>query len=125
MLEKFKYNISDFIFGGLSIVVLASICNSFYDISQVFFPFSFSFLCGTEDASDGGYPPGSKTSSTVTSQAPQTRKKSTPANLLDRTDKKSGQAIFRKLDRQKPTDRKSETGDDNHSDEKGYELGEK
>ncbi|XP_057466129.1 TORTIFOLIA1-like protein 3 isoform X1 [Actinidia eriantha] len=78
-----------------------------------------------EDASDGGYPPGSKTSSTVRSQAPQTRKKSTPANLLDSTDKKSGQAIFRKLDRQKPTDRKSEMGGDNHSDEKGSKLGEK
>ncbi|XP_057475036.1 TORTIFOLIA1-like protein 4 isoform X1 [Actinidia eriantha] len=91
-----------------------------------------------EDASDGRYPPGSKTSSAVTSQAPQTRKKNIPANRtcspngsaarnpLDSTGKKSGQAIFRKLDRQKPTNRKIETWDDNCSDEKGCsETGEK
>ncbi|THG22648.1 TORTIFOLIA1-like protein 3 [Camellia sinensis] len=78
-----------------------------------------------EDASDGRDPPGSKTSCTVTSGAPQMRKKSILGNRsalrdgslattfqnrspLDSGEKKSGPAMFRKLDRKKPTDWKIE-----------------
>ncbi|XP_059640724.1 TORTIFOLIA1-like protein 3 [Cornus florida] len=78
-----------------------------------------------EDVSDGRYPPGSKTSCTVTPGAPQIRKKNIPCKRsslpdgsitttarkrspLDISDKKSGPAMFRKLDRKKPTDWKIE-----------------
>ncbi|KAF7135336.1 hypothetical protein RHSIM_Rhsim08G0164300 [Rhododendron simsii] len=76
-------------------------------------------------ATDGQHLPGSKTSRTFTSGPPQERKKSIPGNRsalpdgpvsttarkrssLDTSDKKSGQAMFRKLDRKKPTDWKVE-----------------
>ncbi|CAL5374778.1 unnamed protein product [Camellia sinensis] len=77
-----------------------------------------------EDSNDGQHPPGSKTSCMVNSGAPQMRKKSIPANgssfpdgsvatiaqesPLDSSDKKSGPAMFRKLDRKKSTDWKIE-----------------
>ncbi|XP_028052723.1 TORTIFOLIA1-like protein 4 isoform X3 [Camellia sinensis] len=83
-------------------------------------PQSFS----REDSNDGQHPPGSKTSCMVNSGAPQMRKKSIPANgssfpddsvattaqesPLDSSDKKSGPAMFRKLDRKKSTDWKIE-----------------
>ncbi|KAL7192064.1 hypothetical protein ACSBR2_024002 [Camellia fascicularis] len=77
-----------------------------------------------EDSNDGQHPRGSKTSCMVNSGAPQMRKKSIPANgssfpdgsvattaqesPLDGSDKKSGPAMFRKLDRKKSTDWKIE-----------------
>ncbi|CAL5372515.1 unnamed protein product [Camellia sinensis] len=77
-----------------------------------------------EDSNDEQHPPGSKTSCMVNSGAPQMRKKSIPANgssfpdgsvattaqesPLDSSDKKSGPAMFRKLDRKKSTDWKIE-----------------
>lgn len=105
----------------------------------------------TDNATDGQHLPGSKTSRTFTSGPPQERKKSIPGNRsalpdgsvsttarkrssLDTSDKKSGQAMFRKLDRKKPTDWKVEISA-NHSpsttvvcedDPRGrYEKGEK
>ncbi|KAL6997240.1 hypothetical protein U1Q18_007363 [Sarracenia purpurea var. burkii] len=82
-------------------------------------PQSFS----EEDASDGRYPPGSKTSCC----APQMRKKSIEASgnrstlsgrsvatnarkrsPVDTSDRNSGAAMFRKLDRKRPVDRKIE-----------------
>ncbi|KAI8543537.1 hypothetical protein RHMOL_Rhmol08G0226300 [Rhododendron molle] len=104
-----------------------------------------------DNATDGQHLPGSKTSRTFTSAPPQERKKSIPGNRsalpdgsvsttarkrssLDTSDKKSGQAMFRKLDRKKPTDWKVEISA-NHSpsttvfceDDPGgrYEKGEK
>ncbi|KAA8540885.1 hypothetical protein F0562_024977 [Nyssa sinensis] len=78
-----------------------------------------------EDADDGHYQPGSKTSCTTTSGYPQMRKQNIPAgrfpvpdgsvattarkrNPLANSDKKTGPAMFRKLDRKKPTDWKIE-----------------
>uniref|UniRef100_A0A5B6YT58 Putative microtubule-associated protein TORTIFOLIA1 n=1 Tax=Davidia involucrata TaxID=16924 RepID=A0A5B6YT58_DAVIN len=78
-----------------------------------------------EDASDGRYPPGFKTSCTLTSGAPQMGKQNIPAgrslvpdgsvattarkrSLLASSDKKTGPAMFRKLDRKKTTDWKIE-----------------
>ncbi|THG22187.1 hypothetical protein TEA_025237 [Camellia sinensis var. sinensis] len=77
-----------------------------------------------KDSNDEQHPPGSKTSCMVNSGAPQMRKKSIPANgssfpdgsvattaqesPLDSSDKKSGPAMFRKLDRKKSTDWKIE-----------------
>lgn len=80
----------------------------------------------TDNANDEQYPPGSKTSQTSTSGPPQMRKKNIPGNnrsalqngsvsttiamksSLGTGDKKSGTAMFRKLDRKKPTDWKIE-----------------
>lgn len=62
-----------------------------------------------DDASDGRYPPGSRNTYTVTPvkkitpSITTTGHKRTP---LDSTDKRSGPAMFRKLDRKKPTDQK-------------------
>lgn len=78
-----------------------------------------------DNANDEQYPPGLKTSQTYTSGAPQMRKKNIPGNRsalqngsvstttarissLGTGDKKSGTAMFRKLDRKKPTDWKIE-----------------
>ncbi|XAR65424.1 hypothetical protein NMG60_11009553 [Bertholletia excelsa] len=78
-----------------------------------------------EDASGGQYPPGSKTSCTFTAGAPQIWRKSISTNSsclpdgslattarkrssLDSGDKKPCPAMFRKLDRKKPTGRKIE-----------------
>ncbi|XP_058228170.1 TORTIFOLIA1-like protein 3 [Rhododendron vialii] len=104
-----------------------------------------------DNATDRQHLPGSKTSRTSISGPPQERKKSIPGNRsalpdgsvsttarkrssLDTSDKKSGQAMFRKLDRKKPTDWKVEISS-NHSpsmtvvcedDPRGrYEKGEK
>ncbi|PSS07826.1 Microtubule-associated protein [Actinidia chinensis var. chinensis] len=96
-----------------------------------------------ENASGGRYPPGSISPCTVTSGAPQPRKKSIPDNRkrdpVDIDDKKSGPAMFRKLDCKKPTDQKIEIsaprvpsgtvvceyGDARGRDETGLEKGEK
>ncbi|GFS31789.1 ARM repeat superfamily protein [Actinidia rufa] len=88
-----------------------------------------------ENASDGRYPPGSIMPCTVTSGAPQMRKKSIPYSRkrgpVDIDDKKSGPAIFRKLDRKRPTDRKIEIPASREydgpkgRDETGLEKGEK
>ncbi|KAA8542607.1 hypothetical protein F0562_023759 [Nyssa sinensis] len=78
-----------------------------------------------EDASDGHYPPDLKTSCTTTSGAPQMRRQSFPAGRslvsddsvttivrkrspLASNDKKTGLAMFRKLDHKKPIDWKIE-----------------
>lgn len=79
---------------------------------------------GTEVASDGGYPSGSKTSRAISSRA-QIRNKETMAtrsrlpngsssttareSSLHST-KKTGPAMFRKLDRKKPSDWKVDVG---------------
>lgn len=108
-----------------------------------------------EDASDGRYPPGSRTSLTATSGAPQIRRKSIPDNRsslpddsvvttaqkripLDGSHKKLGPAMFQKLDRKKPAGVKIEIAtpdtpsmtavfeeDAGSRDEKGFEKPDK
>ncbi|XP_022843085.1 TORTIFOLIA1-like protein 3, partial [Olea europaea var. sylvestris] len=88
------------------------------------FSIAFFFALGTESPSDGHFPPGSKTSCTVSSTAPVLRKRDPFDNSVDRTpstdgssattarkrsplggnDRKTGPAIFRKLDHKKPSD---------------------
>ncbi|CAI9757465.1 unnamed protein product [Fraxinus pennsylvanica] len=85
-----------------------------------------------ESPSDGRFPPGSKTSFTVSSTAPVLRKKGPFDNSVDRTpsadgssattarkrsppggnERKIGPAMFRKLDRKKPSDWKVQIAGD-------------
>ncbi|CAN4086122.1 unnamed protein product [Withania somnifera] len=75
------------------------------DLSDNGSPLPESNSSSKENASDGRYPPGPKTSWAVSS-SPPTDNSTAPAAQKGRplaaTEKKSGPAIFRKLDRRKP-----------------------
>ncbi|XP_059303857.1 TORTIFOLIA1-like protein 3 [Lycium ferocissimum] len=86
------------------------------DLSDNGSPLPESNSSSKENASDGRYPPGLKTSRAVSSSTPSVRRPANKSSVadnstapaaqkgrpLDSTEKKSGPAIFRKLDRKKP-----------------------
>ncbi|KAK4350469.1 hypothetical protein RND71_029782 [Anisodus tanguticus] len=88
-----------------------------------------------ENASDGRYPPVLKTSRAVRSSPPSVKRPANKSSVADNStapaaqkghplesiEKKSGPAIFRKLDRKKPW--KVEASKDNHQNKDGIQLG--
>ncbi|KAK4362409.1 hypothetical protein RND71_017650 [Anisodus tanguticus] len=104
------------------------------DLSDDGSPLPQSNTSSKENASDGGHPPGLKTSRTVRSSPPSVKRPANKSSVADNStapatqkgrplksvEKKSGPAIFRKLDRKKPW--KVEASEDNHQNKDGIQL---
>lgn len=111
------------------------------DLSDDGSPLPVSNSSSKENASDGRYPPGLKTSRTMSSSAPSVKRPSNKSSVadnstapaaqkgrpLDSIEKKSGPGIFRKLDRKKPwkVEGSSRTiaSEDHHQNKDGKPLG--
>lgn len=75
------------------------------DLSDDGSPLPLSNSSSKENASDGRYPPGLKTSRAVSSSAPSVKRPSNKSSVADNSTAPAahkGPAIFRKLDRKKP-----------------------
>ncbi|PHT47791.1 hypothetical protein CQW23_11999 [Capsicum baccatum] len=111
------------------------------DLSDDGSPRPVSNSSSKEIASDGRYPPGLKTSRTVSSSAPSVKRPANKSSVadnstapaaqkgrpLDSIEKKSGPAIFRKLDRKKPWkvegSSRAIASEDYHQNKDGKPLG--
>ncbi|CAN4088196.1 unnamed protein product [Withania somnifera] len=111
------------------------------DLSDDVSPLPESSSSSKENASDGRYPPGLKTSRALSSNIPSVKRPSNKSSVadnstapaaqkvrpLDSIEKKSGPAIFRKLDRKKPwkveVSAPHGSSEDYHQNKDGKQLG--